>query len=205
MVELAAAFGVGVVLGAATGIPLGVLNVALVDAAIRGGARHANGIAIGGAVADAVHALLAFAGLAPLLLAREDLRRGLVIASAAIVLAYAAVVVLRPRVMPPMPSGALPVRPGFGRGIATGLALTLPNPAPLLAWVAVAGAVLPRATLATAIAGALGVLLGSAIWFLGLARIAARGKLEGRAARLAPVVVAVLMVGVVGVALWRVF
>src|SRR5690606_22150843 len=54
----AAALGVG--LGAVTGMPIGVVNVAIVDAAVRGERRFATGIGIGGALADAGHAALAF-------------------------------------------------------------------------------------------------------------------------------------------------
>jgi len=210
VVEVAFAFAVGVVLGAATGIPLGVLNVALVEAAARVGPRHAAGIAIGGALADGTHALLAFAGLAPLLLADLVLRRFLLLLSAAIVLAYAALIVRRrPRFTEPATvrtvTPSMHRYPGFGRGVVAGLMLTLPNPAPLLAWVAVAGAVLPNAMLGAAAAGAIGVALGSGAWFLALARIARRGRLEGRAARVAPIVVAILLVAVVGVAVWRAF
>ena len=89
--------------------------------------------------------------------------------------------------------------------MVTGVVLTLPNPAPLLAWVAVASAVLPEADVAAASAGALGVTVGSGAWFLALARIAARGKLEGRTARVVPVVVAGMLVAAVAITLWRAF
>lgn len=87
MIDALAALAAGAALGAATGIPLGVVNVALVEAAVRAGRRHATGIALGGALADGTHAALAFAGIAPLL--PPDLRRAMLALSAALVLAYA--------------------------------------------------------------------------------------------------------------------
>ena len=49
--------------------PIGVVNVAIVDAASRGEKRFATGIGIGGAIADAVHAALAFVGIGKLVAA----------------------------------------------------------------------------------------------------------------------------------------
>jgi threonine/homoserine/homoserine lactone efflux protein len=206
VLDVGFALAAGVALGAATGVPLGVLNAALIEAATRVGRRHATGIGLGGALADGVHAGLAFAGLAPLL-ARVDLaRRALLVASAAIVVGYA-VVVWRRRATATVPRSPV-FSTGEGgtlRGVWIGLALTLPNPAPLLAWVAVAGVVLPDASVAAALAGALGVVVGSAAWFALLARIAASGALDGRAARWVPRVVAVVLVGFAAAAVAQAF
>lgn len=183
--ELAAALGLGLILGAATGIPLGVVNVAVVEAATRGGARHAAAIGLGGALADGAHAFLAFAGLATLV--TDELRAPLLLVSATTILGYAALLLRRRGVAP----AARP--PRAGRGIAIGLALTLPNPAPLLAWVAVGAALVRSPDIAVAAAGALGVTLGSAAWFALLARLAARGRLDDRAARWLPRLVALAL------------
>ena len=50
-------------LGVVTGMPLGVVNVAIVDAATQGRTRFAIGIGIGGGLADTVHAAIAFAAV----------------------------------------------------------------------------------------------------------------------------------------------
>jgi L-lysine exporter family protein LysE/ArgO len=192
----------GVVLGAATGIPLGVVNVALVEAAVRVGRRRAIGIGIGGATADTIHAALAFAGLAPLVAHRADLLRWMTVLSAVAIVAYAIRVWRAGPVAPtaddePTPPGTL------RKGIALGLALTLPNPAPLLAWIAVAGAVLPRASVTTGLAGAAGVGLGSALWFAALAHLASRGALRGPIARWLPRAVAIVLVALAALAASR--
>jgi len=193
VLDLLYALSLGLVLGAATGIPLGVVNVAIVEAAAQKGRHHATGIGIGGAIADGIHAGLAFAGIAELLRRVRVLERWLLIASAAIILGYAAVV-WRRRV--PASHGARARIEGSAvRGVFVGIALTLPNPLPLFAWVVVAGAVLPSATLAVALTGAAGVAVGSAVWFAALAGLASRGSLDGAATRWIPRVVAVLLAG----------
>ena len=202
MIELLAALAAGAALGAATGLPLGIVNVALVEAAVRAGRRHATGIALGGALADGTHAAIAFAGLAPLLPASAH--RLLLALSATIVLAYAALLLRRP---PRRPASGqeepCPYRPGFGRGVVIGVGLTLPNPAALAAWVAVAAVVMPEASVAVGIAGAVGVAIGSAAWFALLARIAGTEAMRGRVARWLPRVVAIVLVGLVAIAVAR--
>lgn len=89
--------------------------------------------------------------------------------------------------------------------MAIGIGLTLPNPAALAAWVAVAGVVVPEASVAVAVAGAVGVAIGSAAWFALLARVAGTEAMRGKVARWLPRVVAVLLVGFVAIAIARTF
>jgi threonine/homoserine/homoserine lactone efflux protein len=184
--QLALALAVGVALGALTGLPLGVVNVAIVEAAARRGARAASGIAVGGALADGVHAALAFGGVGHAIVARPAVRLALHAIAGVVLLAYA-VVIWRAKA----PTGAardvpapvslrsarssLDDRAGFGRGALAGLGLTLPNVAALGAWIAVAAA-LPPTSVAAGLVTAAGVAAGSAAFFLALARLAARGS-----------------------------
>lgn len=163
--ELAAAAGLGMSLGVVTGMPLGVVNVAIVDAATHGRTRFAIGIGIGGALADTVHAAIAFASVGHVLSRYPHATRALSIVAALVVGAYA-VIAWRMRSQP------APRAPGR-YGILTGLLLTLPNPAPLAAWIAVAGAVWPTIPRAAAFGLAAGVGVGSALWFAALARFIA--------------------------------
>jgi amino acid transporter len=86
--EIAVAAVFGLVLGAITGMPLGVVNMAIVDAAVAREPRHATGLGIGGAIADAVHAMLAFVGVAQVVTVRPAWSRGLAIAAAVIIVVY---------------------------------------------------------------------------------------------------------------------
>src|SRR5205085_2773946 len=121
--ELALALVVGVSLGALTGLPLGVVNVAIVEAAARRGARAGSGIAIGGAHADGVHASLAFGGVGGAIIARPAARMILHAVAGVVLLAYAAVI-WRAK---PREGAAREVPAGFGRGVLAGVGLTLPN------------------------------------------------------------------------------
>ena len=120
---IALALVVGMSLGALTGLPLGVVNVAIVEAAARRGARAASGIAVGGALADGVHAALAFGGVGHAIVARPTVRVTLHAIAGVVLLAYA-VVIWRAK---PHDGGARDVPAGFGRGVLAGVGLTLPN------------------------------------------------------------------------------
>jgi threonine/homoserine/homoserine lactone efflux protein len=180
----AAGFGAG--LGVATSMSPAVVNVSIVDAAASGRRWFATGLGLGGAAADVVHAALAFAGVGGAALADRRLVRGLAIAAAAVILGYAALAWRRRRSAAgddaaradrsAAPSGGDPARHGrqLGRGAVTGLLLTLPNPAALGAWVAVAAAAWPDAAPSEAAVIAGGVGVGSAVWFTLLARFIGR-------------------------------
>lgn len=176
--ELVVAGAVGLALGALTGLPLGVVNVAIVEAAARRDVRAASGIAVGGAIADMVHAALAAGGVGGAILARPAAATTLHLIAGAVLLGYAfALWQSRPR----EPSEReMPAT--FARGVLAGLGFTLPNPAALGAWIAVAAALAPP-TMAAGLVAAAGVGVGSAAWFLVLARLAARGAARPGAAR----------------------
>lgn len=179
-------------LGVVTGMPLGVVNVSIVDAATAGHRRFATGLGIGGAIADAAHAALAFIGIGQLVTARPALVRGLAIAAAIVIVGYAIVSWRRLRAAPAPGRTASTAL----RGIATGVALTLPNPAALAAWVAVAAALWPTASTAAAITLAIGVGIGSAGWFSGLAAVVSRMRPAHRALRVIPRVALAVFVGI---------
>lgn len=202
------AAGLGLALGAATGLPLGVVNVAVADAATAH-RRYAVGIGIGGALADTIHSLLAFAGIGHLVTERPDLVRILAVVAAVAILGYAIIAFRRhrarrttrglaaARAADAVATGAAHAIGGhlsLGRGIPAGLALTLPNPGALTAWVAMAAALWPRAEVGEAIALALGVGLGSALWFAVLAHLVARLRPDHVVLRRLPVVALVVFV-----------
>lgn len=175
IVELALALVAGVALGAITGLPLGVVNVAIVEAAAGGRRGAARGIGVGGAAADAVHAALAFGGVGGMIVARPGAAAALHVIAGVILIGYAAILWRAAGAAAPgaaTPAGLPPS--SFGRGVVTGLGLTLPNPAALGAWIAVAGALAPPSA-AHGLVTAAGVGLGSAAWFVTLARLASRG------------------------------
>jgi threonine/homoserine/homoserine lactone efflux protein len=197
VVTLVLAVALGLGLGVVTGMPLGVINVAIVDASAAGHKKLATGIGIGGALADAIHAALAFIGIGQLVTRRPDLVRWLAIGAAALIVVYALLAWRRER-KPTI------VDASNARAIATGFVLTLPNPGALSAWVAVAATLWPRATIAEALTLAAGVGIGSATWFALLAHWVSRIPREHWSLRVIPKIalgalVAIAAVGVVRV------
>jgi threonine/homoserine/homoserine lactone efflux protein len=168
------AVAVGFGLGVVSGMPLGVINIAIVDAATAGRPRFAGGLGLGGSGADTIHAGLAFAGVGRLVTADPALVRGLAIGAAVVIVGYAVVAWRRrERAAQPRPGPqADPVTDDapMSGAIATGFMLTLPNPGSLGAWVAVATFVWHDASPVEAVLIAGGVGSGSALWFTILAR-----------------------------------
>ena len=154
------ALALGVVLGIVTGLPIGIINVAIVEAAQAGRAAFARRLGIGGALADAIHAGVAFVGVGRAIEDRPQWKLAMALVTAAAIAMYATKVIRRRR-----GRGSEPTR-----GVTTGFLLTLPNPGALAAWVAVAAIIWPAISVADALVLAAGVGAGSTLWFTALAR-----------------------------------
>ena len=167
--ELVRAIAIGGVLGAATGIPLGVVNLAVIETARRRGASAGASLGLGGALADGTHAAIAFLGYGALLAAHPTARAIAAIVCAMSIAAFA-VVLWRTPARGVVNDAAPPPK----WAVLRGLSLTLPNPAPLAAWTVVAGALFPTASIGVALVAAIAVVVGSAGWFAALARWASK-------------------------------
>jgi threonine/homoserine/homoserine lactone efflux protein len=194
-IDVLGAAGLGLGLGVVTGMPLGVINVAVIDAASAGARRFATGIGVGGAIADTAHATLAFAGVGHVVTEHPEWMRALAII-AAIAIAIYVIVAWRRR-----PTAATRDDRGPLRGIVTGALLTLPNPGALGAWVAVAASVWPHASLVAAVVLGVGVGVGSAAWFAVLAWLITRIPPNHAAVRIISraALVALVAIAIVGV------
>jgi len=194
--DSAIGLGLGLVLGVVTGMPLGVINVSIVDAATAGRTRFAIGLGIGGGLADTVHSGLAFAGVGRLITGRTDWMRAASVIAAALIVGYA-ILAWRGR----GPARTIGTR--LVAGIPTGFALTLPNPAALAAWVATAAAIWPTIPIEAAIAIAIGVGIGSAVWFTLLARWIASIRSDHPARRYIPKLAIIALLAIAGVGIVR--
>ena len=202
MLTLFAAGGLGLLLGVLTGMPLGVVNVAIVDAAIARRRSFALGIGLGGALADAIHAALAFLGIGRVIATHPEYTRLLAALAAAIIVGYAVMAWRRDSAASSRESTGHDTVP---RGIATGLALTLPNPGALAAWAAVAASVWPAASVAESLVFAVGVGLGSAAWFALLAKLIARVRRDHPALQYVPRIALALFMALALVGVARAF
>lgn len=196
LADVAGAAALGGVLGVVTGIPIGVVNVAIVEAAIRGERRFATGIGLGGALADTVHTSIAFVGVGRVVERHPAWLQAMAVTAATIIVGYGLFALRRPR--------AATVR-RRRLGVVTGLALTLPNPAALAAWIAIAAAVWPSIETVPALVLAAGVGLGSAAWFTLLARVIAALPADHRVVRWAPRIATALLVALAVFGVARVF
>jgi threonine/homoserine/homoserine lactone efflux protein len=181
-------------------MPLGVVNVAIADAALAREKRFALGLAIGGAVADGGQAAIAWLGLASVITARPTLEKGLALSCGIAILVFAITSWRRNRVR----KEHTYEHPTVLRGVGSGLAITLPNPAAFAAWLAVATAV-PAGSMTTAIACAVGAGLGSAAWFIVLGKLLGRVNREHRIVSILPKAAIVVFVAIAVLGIIRVF
>jgi threonine/homoserine/homoserine lactone efflux protein len=172
-------FLIGIAVGALTSIPIGPVNVAIIDAAYRHHLGRAVAVGLGGAVADMGYAIIGVLGLSPILLAHPSVPPTLYAVSGVVLIVYG---ILTVRAQPVDPGGASagPAdekrRSWFWSGFLLGLALILLNPATLVAWVVIAGSALAGTTMEEGIATAIGIGVGSGLWFTAVAHLAHHGK-----------------------------
>jgi threonine/homoserine/homoserine lactone efflux protein len=193
VVELAGAAAAGLGLGVVTGIPPAVVNLSIMEAAAAGRVGFAVRVGIGGAIADTAHAGVAFVGVGGLVTEHPTWMKAMALIAAAVIASYVALAWRGKHAQRQL---------GQRTGVVIGLLLTLPNPAALGAWVAVAAALWPTVDLTGAIVLAVGVGIGSAVWFTALARWISRAP---RVARVISRIGIVLLAAIAVLAVVRVF
>lgn len=176
-------FLIGAAAGALTGVPIGPVNVAVIDAAYRHTMHRAMGVAVGGALADGLYAALGVLWVAPMLAQYPSITPVLYLVSGLVLLAYG---FLTARSQPVAPAQATPDAPqmsstSLGRrewlaGFRVGLALILLNPAAIANWVVIMANLIPKADAAGGVGFAIGVTVGSFGWFALVAYLTQKGK-----------------------------
>ena len=170
-------FLIGAALGALTGIPIGPLNVAIIDAAYRHHLRRAIAVGLGGAVADLAYASLGILGAGQLLTAHEVVPPILYGVSGVVLIIYG-ILTVRAQPVDPGLAGQEDVayKSWFWGGFGLGVALILLNPATLITWVVIVGSEMASASRSQGMAAAVGIGCGSALWFTIVAHLANHGK-----------------------------
>lgn len=172
---------IGIAAGALTGVPIGPVNVAVIDAAYRHTMRRAMGVAVGGSLADGLYAALGVLGVSPMLSNYPSVPPILFAVSGVVLLVYG---FLTARSQPVAPatdvSGSQPKivdpRREFKEGFIVGLLLIILNPAAIVTWVVIMGTIIPEPTTGGGIACAIGVMVGSFGWFSLVAYLTQKGK-----------------------------
>src|SRR5689334_6997855 len=81
-------FLIGAAAGAITGVPIGPVNVAVIDAAYRHTMRRAIGVGLGGALADGLYSALGVLGVTPVLRTYPSIPPLLYLVSGLVLLGY---------------------------------------------------------------------------------------------------------------------
>ena len=188
----------GVAAGALTGVPIGPVNVAVIDAAYRHTLRRAIAVGMGGACADGLYSALGVLGVTPVLRTYPTVPPILYAVSGVVLLIYGFLTARSQPVTPAQneaPKAAEPSREMWS-GFTLGLALIVLNPAAIVTWVVIMGSIIPETTPINGIFCSLGVMVGSFGWFALVAYLTQKGKhvLGDKAAWIPRVIGVALMV-----------
>jgi arginine exporter protein ArgO len=169
-------FLIGALLGAITGIPIGPVNVAVIDASYRHSLRRAVGVALGGAVGDTIFAYLGMVWFGPFINARPLVPPILYILSGIALLVYGFVTVRSQEIETGSgkPENSDPGK--FLGGFILGFILIVLNPAALITWVVIVGTYFAEITAGEGTSCAIGVGVGSLMWFNLVAYLSNKGK-----------------------------
>jgi threonine/homoserine/homoserine lactone efflux protein len=184
-------FVIGVAAGALTGVPIGPVNVAVIDASYRHTVRRAIAVGLGGACGDLLYSALGVLGVTPILEQYQSVPPILYAVSGCVLLVYG---FMTARSQPPPPAqpiegaAASPASPGgaaeklqvrreMWSGFTVGLALIVLNPAAIVTWVVILGTLIPvPPSHWEGLACAVGVFCGSFGWFALVAHLTHKGK-----------------------------
>jgi threonine/homoserine/homoserine lactone efflux protein len=174
---------IGILAGALTGVPIGPVNVAVIDAAYRHTLRRAIAVGLGGACGDGLYSGLGVLGVTPVLRTYPSVPPILYAVSGVVLLVYGFLTARSQPVAPATPSSehidaseSVVMRRETWQGFTVGLALIILNPAAIVTWVVIMGSMIPESTHIEGIACTVGVLIGSIGWFTLVAFLTHKGK-----------------------------
>lgn len=169
-------FLLGAAIGAGTGIPIGPVNVAVIDSAYRHHLRRAIAVGLGGAFADMIYAFLGIVAIGPYLVKHAEVKASLYLCSGIVLIVYGLLTARAQEVDPAHPTSDEIDKGYFWSGFGLGAALIFLNPGALVTWVVIVGSILGDTSQMQGSAAAAGVGAGSLIWFTFVAWLADHGK-----------------------------
>ncbi len=169
---------IGITIGVLTCIPIGMANVAVIDAAYRHNLARAIAVGLGGAIADGIYSSLGIFGVGPLLERHPGAVPILYMVSGVVLSVYG---ILVARAQPSLPSAEVAAegstrRNRFAGGVFLGVMITLLNPSAVVTWVVIVGSYAAGVGFYDGLAFVLGVAGGSMLWFAVVAYAADHGK-----------------------------
>jgi threonine/homoserine/homoserine lactone efflux protein len=198
--EHATAFLQALWIGLAIAAPVGPIGLLVIQRTLDHGQAVGLATGLGAAAADACYGAIGAFGVAVVMNALQAARTPLALAGGALLLWLA----WRSWVAVPAERAAeVTAAPGLGASFAATFALTLSNPATILSFIAIFGAMGARqAGPLSPLPLVLGVLIGSALWWLLLSAVVARLRhhLDARVRRWVGRLSALLLAGF---ALWQ--
>ncbi len=192
-------FLIGAAIGALTGVPIGPVNVAVIDAAYRHCLRRAIAVGLGGALGDGVYAFVGIVGVGPVLY-NHPIIPPILYATSGVVLIVYGILTARSQPVNTAPDVEPEDQPTGGQHIAAGfmlgVALIFLNPAALVTWVLIVGSFMTGVTQMQGIAAVIGISIGSFCWFTFVAFLSDHGKrLLGEKAIWITRIVGILLIG----------
>jgi threonine/homoserine/homoserine lactone efflux protein len=170
----------GIVLGFVGGIPVGPVNAAVIDTALRKCFRRAFATGLGGAFCDFVYCLVCTLGLGTLFKSVPSLEPMFLGVGGVVLLVFGLKTVRTPKMAPEAYSH--PPAPVQGRELVgaflQGVLLTVMNPAAVVSWVLLASTVLAGVKDLGAVYASGGVFVGTSMWFLFIAWLASKGRVK---------------------------
>lgn len=176
-------FVIGAIIGAVTGVPIGPVNVAVIDTAYRHTMRRAVAVGLGGSIGDGLYAMLGILVVGPFLERHPSIPPILYALSGVLLLVYGIMTVRSKPIAAVVPAPGekveTPAEPSSRQilaGFWLGFALIALNPAAVVNWVILVGSWMKGVTTAEGIAATIGVIVGSFAWFWLVAYLATHGK-----------------------------
>jgi threonine/homoserine/homoserine lactone efflux protein len=169
--ELLGVFVSALLIGVSIAAPVGPIGLLTIQRSLEQGPRAGLATGLGAAAADAVYGAIGAYGVSGFIGVLVAARVPLAVTGAAFLLWMAWGLVRRPPADTAAPSAAAGT---LWQYFASTFALTLSNPTTILSFVAVFGTLAGRSTVAAPGTMVLGVLVGSALWWLALSSAVGR-------------------------------
>lgn len=167
----------GLVVGFVGAIPVGPVNAAVIDTAMRKCVRRAIAVGMGGALVDFLYSQMASLGLGSLL------ARAPALATAFLGIGGVVLVVLGVKAVssPPVENLAPPpplVKRALLAAFFSGVLITVANPAAFVSWMLLAGTVMADLTRFESLIAGVGIFFGTTGWFVLISWLAAKGRVR---------------------------